>query len=88
MRVITFGRTVAVPVSAVVLGLAALSAPPLAMRSVLPLVGIAALGFSVLAVNRWWRGSRGARPLTRAENAFQIATDDASDRVRMGSDAG
>ena len=87
MRVLTFRRTV-VPVSAIVLGLAALSAPPLAMRSVLLLLVIAVISFSVLAVTRWWRGSHDARPLTRTASALKIATDDASDLVRMGSDAG
>lgn len=84
MKVLTFGRTFAVPVSALVLGLAALSAPPLAMPSILLPGGIAAIGFSVLAVTRRWRRSRSVRPLTRTENAVQIATE----KSRMDSDAG
>jgi hypothetical protein len=76
MRVITFGRTVALPVSVVVFAFAALSTPAFSIRSVLLFVGIAALGFCLLAVVRWWR--RGS--------AIQTTTDDASALARMDGD--
>jgi hypothetical protein len=75
MRVVTFGRTVAVPVSVVVFALAALSTPAFPIRSVLLLVGIAALGFCLLAVIKGWRAFRAVHP-----------TEDASALVRMDGD--
>jgi nitrate/nitrite-specific signal transduction histidine kinase len=88
MRIITFGRTVVVPVSLVVLALAGFSAPPVALRSMLVLAAVGALGFVMLALTRWWHRSRHVRPLTRMDDVLQIAKDDASDLARMGSDAG
>jgi hypothetical protein len=79
MRVITFGRTVALPVSVVVFALAVLSTPASPIRSVLLLVGIAALGVCLLAVARWWRAFRSVNP-----EKIQTTTDDASALVRMG----
>src|SRR5205823_4652363 len=88
MRIITFGRTVVVPVSLVVLALAGFSAPPVTIRSMLVLLAVGALGLVVLALTRSWRGSSPVRPLTRTDDAVQITKDDASDLARMGSDAG
>jgi hypothetical protein len=88
MRIITFGRTVVVPLSLVVLALAGFSAPPAALRSVLVLVAIGGIGLTVLALTRWWYASSRVRPLARTDDVLQIAKDDASDVARMGSDAG
>jgi hypothetical protein len=84
MRIISFGRTVVVPLSLVVLAVAAFSAP----RSVLVLVAVGALGLVGLALTRSWHRSRRVRPLPRMDDVVQIANDDASDLARMGSDAG
>lgn len=88
MRIITFGRTVVVPLSLVVLALAGFSAPPLAIRSMLVLVAVGALGLVVLALTRSWHRSGRVRPLARTDDRVQSAKDDASDLARMGSDAG
>jgi hypothetical protein len=89
MRTITFGRTVVVPLSLVALALAGFSAPPVAIRSMLVLLAVGALGFVVFALTRSWLGSRRhLRPLARTDDVVQIAKDDASDLARMGSDAG
>ena len=56
MRIITFGRTVVVPLSVVVVALAGLSAPPVAVRTVFILMAVAAIGV-MLALTRW--GHRG-----------------------------
>jgi hypothetical protein len=76
MRVITFGRTVALPVSVVVFALAALSTSAFPIRSVLLLVGIGALGFCLLAVIKWWR----------RDSAIQTTTDDSSALARRDGD--
>jgi uncharacterized protein YjiS (DUF1127 family) len=86
MRIITFGRTVAIPLSLVVLALARFSAPPVTVRSVLVAVG--ALGLVVLALTRWWHRTRRVRTLARMDDVLRIAKDDASDQARMGSDGG
>ena len=88
MRIITVGRTVVVPLSLVVLALAGFSAPPVAPESMLVLVAVGALGLLVLALTRWRHRSRRARALPRMDDVLRIARDDASDMVRMGSDAG
>jgi hypothetical protein len=90
MRIITVGRTVVVPVSLVILALAEFSAPSVALRSMLVLAALGALGFVVLALTRTrsWHRSRRVRPLARTDDVVQVAKDDASDLARMGSDAG
>jgi|SoiMetStandDraft_2_1073263.scaffolds.fasta_scaffold63170_4 hypothetical protein len=88
MRIITVSRSVVVPLSLVVLALAGSSAPPAAVGSMLGLVAVGALGLVVLALARWWHRSRRVRALGRMDDVLQIAKDDASDMVRMGSDAG
>jgi hypothetical protein len=55
MRIISFGRTVVVPLTLVVLALAGFSAP-VALRSVLVLAAVGALGLVGLALTRWWHG--------------------------------
>lgn len=84
MRTITFGRTVVVPLSLVALALAGFSAPAVAIRSMLVLLAVGALGFVVLALTRSWLSSRRDRP----DDVVQSAKDDASNLARMGSDAG
>jgi galactitol-specific phosphotransferase system IIC component len=91
MRIITFGRTVVVPLSLVVLALAGLSAPPVASRSTLVLVALVAfvaIGLIVLVLTKWRHASRRLRPLAQTDDVVQVAKDDASDLARMGSDAG
>jgi hypothetical protein len=87
MKIISFDRTVVVPLSLVVLALAGFSAP-VALRSVLVLVAVGALGLVGLALTRSWHRSRRVRPLPQMDDVVQIAKDDASDLARMGSDAG
>jgi len=87
MRIITFGRTVVVPLSVVVVALAGLSAPPVAVRSVVILMAVAAIGL-MLALTRWRHRSRPLLPLAPFDGAVKTARDDASDLARMGSDAG
>jgi hypothetical protein len=88
MRIITIGRTVVVPLSVVVLALAGFSAPPAAPGSMVVLLAVGALGLVVLALTRWRHRSRGVPAVARMDDALQIAKDDASDLMRMGSDAG
>jgi uncharacterized protein YjiS (DUF1127 family) len=88
MRIITITRSVVVPLSVVVLALAGLSAPPAAPGSMLVLLAVGTLGLVVLALTRWRQRSRRVHALARMDDVLQIATDDASDLVRMGSDAG
>jgi hypothetical protein len=87
MRIITFGRTVVVPLSLVVLAVAGFGAP-VALRSVVVLVAIGAIGLTVFSLARRWHASGPVRPLPRMDDVVQIAKDDASDLARMGSDAG
>jgi hypothetical protein len=87
MRIITFGRTV-VPLSLMVLALAAVSAPPVTTLSMLVLVAVGAPGLVVLALTRWRRRSRRLRPLARTDDVVQIAKDDASDLARFATDHG
>jgi len=87
MRIITFGRTVVVPLSLVVLAVAGFGAP-VALRFVIVLGAIGAIGLVVFSLARRWHASRHVRPLPRMDGVVQIAKDDASDLARMGSDAG
>jgi hypothetical protein len=84
MRTIAFGRTVVVPLSLIVLVVAAFGAP-VALGSVALLVAIGAIGLPVFSLARRWHASRRVSPLPRMDDA---AKDDASDLARMGSDAG
>jgi len=88
MRILTFGRTVVVPLSLAVLALAGFGAQPVALRSMLVLVAIGTIGLLVLALTTWWHASNRVLPLARTDAAVQAAKDDASDLARMGSDAG
>ena len=85
MRLVTFGRIVAVPLSLVVLALPGFNAPAGAVRSILLLVAVGAIG--LLALTRWQRLSR-VRTAAGMDEVLQTAKDDASDVARMGSDAG
>ena len=87
MRIITAGRTVVVPVSVVVLAVAGIGVPA-ALRSVVVLVAIGAIGLTVFSLARRWHASRHVRPLPRMDDVVRITKDDASDLARMGSDAG
>jgi hypothetical protein len=87
MRIITFGRTVVLPLSLVVLAVAAFGAP-VALLWVVVLVAIGAIGPTVLSLAKWWHPSCHVSPLPRMDDALQTAKDDASDLARMGSDAG
>jgi len=74
MRIITFSRMVVVPFSVLVMAVGGLSAPPVAFRSVLPLMAVAAIGLMLALA--WWKRSRdvssalapidGARPVSFA----------------------
>jgi uncharacterized protein involved in response to NO len=88
MRIITFGRTVIVPLSLVVLAFAGFSAPPVEPRSMLVALTVGALGLLGLALMRSWHRSRRLRSFPQMDDVLQIAKDDASDLARMGSDAG
>jgi hypothetical protein len=88
MRVITFGRTIVVPVSLVVLVLAGFPAPPLPMQARVVLGAIVVIGLIVVAVSGWWQARSRVRLLLPMDDALQIAKNDASDVARMGSDAG
>jgi hypothetical protein len=87
MRLITFGRRVVVPLSLIVLALAAVSAPPVVPRSMLVLMAVGALGFVGLALTRSWHRARRFRSVPQMDDVIQVAKDDA-DVARMGSDAG
>jgi hypothetical protein len=88
VRIITFGRTIIVPLSLVVLAFAGFSAPPVALRSILVVLSVGAVGLVGLALRRSWRRSRRVRSLPHMDDVVQLAKDDASDLARMGSDAG
>jgi hypothetical protein len=88
MRIITFGRTLVVPLSLVVLALAGFSGAAVAIRSMLVLPAVGALALLVLALMRSWHTSKRVRPLAGTDDVVQMATDDASDLARMGTDAG
>ena len=85
---ISLRRSVAIPFAVVVFGLAALSAPPLALGAVLPIAAVGAIGLTLLTVMSWWRGPGTARRYAPAQNARRVAAEDASDNARMDSDAG
>lgn len=87
MKIITFGPSIVVPLSLVVLALAGFGAP-VAVRSVVVLVAIGAIGLTVFSLARRWHAPLQVRPLPRMDDVVQIAKDDASDLARMGSDAG
>ena len=53
---ISLHRSVAIPFAVVVFGLAALSAPPLALGAVLAIAAVAAIGLTLLTVGRIKRG--------------------------------
>jgi hypothetical protein len=65
MRIVTFGRTVVVPLSLVVLALAGFTAAPVALRSMLGLAAVGALGVVVLVLTRSWYRSRRVRSPSR-----------------------
>lgn len=88
MRIITVGRTVVVPLSLVVLAVAGFSAQSVALRSMLVLAAIGAIGLIVLALTTWWHASKRVPSLARTDDVLRIADDDASDLARMSSDAG
>lgn len=50
MRMTVFARTIVVPLSVVLLAVAGLSAPPVALQSVLGLVALGAIAFMLLAL--------------------------------------
>ena len=87
MRIITFGRTVVVPLSLVVLAIAGFGVP-VALRSVVLLVAIAAIGLTVFSLATRWHASHRVSPLPGGDDGFHTAKDDAADVARMGSDAG
>lgn len=88
MRIITFGRAVIFPLSLAVLAFAGFSAPPVALRSMLVVLAVGALGIVGLALTRSWHRPRRVPSLPQMDEVSQIAKDDASDLARMGSDAG
>lgn len=88
MRIITFGRAVILPLSLAVLAFAGFSAPPVALRFMLVVLAVGALGLVGLALTRSRHRSRRVRSLPHMDDVIQIAKDDASDLMRMGSDAG
>ncbi len=87
MKIITFGRRVVVPLSLVVLALTGFSAP-VALRSMLVVAAVGALGIVMVVLIGQWRGLKRVRSRARVDDVAQIAKDDASDLARMGSDAG
>lgn len=87
MKIITFGRTVVVPLSLIVLAVAGFGVP-VGVRSVVVLLAIGAIGLTVFPLARRWLASRQVRPLQRMDDVVQLAKADASDLARMGSDAG
>jgi hypothetical protein len=88
MSVITFDRTIVVPVSLVVLALAGLTAPSLLLQGIRVLGATVVIGLIVLAVTRWWQASTRRRPRLTTDDGLQVAKNDATDIARMGSDAG
>ena len=86
MRINTFGGTVVVPLSLVVLAVAAFGAP-VALRSAVVLVAIGAIGVAVFLLARRWHASDRISPFSRVDDVLQTAKDDATDLARMGSDA-
>jgi hypothetical protein len=87
MKIITFDRAVVVPLSVIVLAVAGFGVP-VAVRAVVLLVAIGAIGLTMFSLARRWLASRQVRAFQRVEDVVQRAKDDASDLARMGSDAG
>jgi hypothetical protein len=87
MKIITFDRAVVVPLSVIVLAVAGFGVP-VAVRAVVLLVAIGAIGLTLFSLARRWLASRQVRPFQREDDVVQRAKDDASDLARMGSDAG
>ena len=87
MKNITFDRTIVIPLSLIVLAVAGFGVP-VPVRSVVVLLAIAAIGFTLFSPARRWLASRQVRRLARKDDVVQLAKDDASDLARMGSDAG
>jgi hypothetical protein len=87
VKIITFDRTVVIPLSLIVLAVAGFGVP-VAVRSVVVLLALAAIGLTLFSPARRWLASRQVRRLARKDDVVQLAKDDVSDLARMGSDAG
>jgi type VI protein secretion system component VasK len=85
---ISLSRSAAVPLAVVVFGLVALTGPSESVRSLLLILGVSAVGLTLLAATSWWQASRESHTEARARNARRVAADDAADDARMDSDAG
>ena len=81
MRIITFGRMVVVPLSVLVMAVGGLSAPPVAFRSVLPLMAVAAIGL-MLALVRWGRSRDISSALAPIDGARPVSFATAGNRRR------
>lgn len=85
---VTLNRSAVIPLAVVVYGLVALSAPSNLVRTVLLILGVSAVGLTLLAATSWWQAWGQSRVRTPAGQARRIAADDAADKARMDSDAG
>jgi hypothetical protein len=79
MRIITFSRMVVVPLSVLVMAVGGLSAPPVAFRSVLPLMAVAAIG---LMLARWGRSRDLSAALAPIDGARPVSFATAGTRKR------
>ena len=85
---VALSRSAAIPLAVVVFGLVALTEPSSLVRSVLLILGVGAVGLTLLAATSWWQASSQLQRETPEPNALRVAADDAADQARMDGDAG
>jgi hypothetical protein len=85
---VSLSRSASIPLAVVVFGLVVLTGPSGPIRSLLLVLGVSAVGLTLLAATSWWQASRESRPNAQARNARRVAAEDAADDARMDSDAG
>jgi uncharacterized iron-regulated membrane protein len=88
MHMVSLSRSAAIPLAVVVFGLVALTGSSGPIKSLLLILGVSAVGLTLLAATSWWQASSQSRREAPARSARRVAADDAADKARMDSDAG
>lgn len=80
---VALSRSAVIPLAVVVFGLVALTEPSNLVKSGLLIVGVSAVGLTLLAATSWWQASSQPHPAMPEPKAARIAADDAADQARM-----